>query len=243
MIVPALVAVAIVASIGPFARTPTRTVEWSSPVDARVSTGSTARSRRRGRSLLAVVTVVLAVVAAGPFPALAVAVAIAGWPSLRKVHRARSHRRLVEATIPDAIDMLILLIRAGMTPHQAIAMLSERGPAPIRPAVHDVRHRVSRGSPLADALCALPESLGPSAAIVADTLAMSERYGTPIGKALEQLGLDVRERRRRQAEADARRLPIRMAFPLVCCTLPSFVLLAIVPAVLAAMSSLDTGGI
>ena len=73
---------------------------------------------------------------------------------------------------------------------------------------------------------------------IADTLAMAERHGTPIAQTLEQLALDVRERRRRQAEADARKLPIRMSFPLVVCTLPSFVLIAIVPAVLAAMASL-----
>jgi hypothetical protein len=33
-----------------------------------------------------------------------------------------------------------------------------------------------------------------------------------------------------------------MSFPLVVCTLPSFVLIAIIPAVLAALSSLDTTG-
>ena len=63
---------------------------------------------------------------------------------------------------------------------------------------------------------------------------MAERHGTPVAHTLEQLALDVRERRRRQAEAEARTLPIRMSFPLVACTLPSFVLVAIVPAVLAA---------
>jgi tight adherence protein C len=148
----------------------------------------------------------------------------------------------VDAALPDAIEMLILVVHAGMTPHQAVTMLAERAPPPIRPAFAEVHRRTSRGAPLADALQALPDLLGPSAAIVADTVAMAERYGTPIAHALEQLSLDVRERRRRQAEADARKLPIRMSFPLVVCTLPSFVLTAIVPAVLAALASLDSTG-
>ena len=138
--------------------------------------------------------------------------------------------------------MLVLVIQTGMTPHQAIDVLTHRAPAPVRPAFVEVRHRVDRGAPLADALGALPDILGPSANAVADTLAMAERHGTPIAQTLEQLVLDVRERRRRRAEAAARTLPIRMSFPLVMCTLPSFVLIAIVPAVLAAMASLgDTG--
>ena len=37
----------------------------------------------------------------------------------------------------------------------------------------------------------------------------------------------------------ARRLPVRLSFPLVVCTLPSFVLLAIAPAVLGALSTLQ----
>ena len=138
--------------------------------------------------------------------------------------------------------MLVLVIQTGMTPHQAIDVLSYRAPPPVRNAFIDVRRRVERGAPLADALVAIPATLGPSANAVADTLAMAERHGTPIAPTLEQLALDVRERRRRRAEAEARKLPIRMSFPLVTCTLPSFVLIAIVPAVLAAVASLgDTG--
>ncbi len=115
-------------------------------------------------------------------------------------------------------------------------------PTPVRPGFAGVRHRVERGAALADALQALPDTLGPGATALADTLAIGERHGTPIARTLEQLALDVRERRRRQAEAEARKLPIRMAFPLVTCTLPAFVLVAIVPAVLAALESLgDTG--
>ena len=56
---------------------------------------------------------------------------------------------------------------------------------------------------------------------------------------LESLAHEARASRRRQHEATARRLPVRLSFPLVVCTLPSFVLLAIAPAVIAALSSLS----
>ena len=161
---------------------------------------------------------------------------------IRMLLATRSTRRAVDAALPDAIEMLVLVIQTGMTPHQAIDVLTHRAPSPVRPAFIEVQHRVDRGASLADALGALPDTLGPSADAVADTLAMAERHGTPIAQTLEHLVLDVRERRRRHAEAAARTLPIRMSFPLVTCTLPSFVLIAIVPAVLAAMASLrDTG--
>ena len=55
---------------------------------------------------------------------------------------------------------------------------------------------------------------------------------------LDRLADDIRAERRRRAERQARTLPIKLAFPLVVCTLPSFVLLAIVPALLGAVSTL-----
>ena len=55
---------------------------------------------------------------------------------------------------------------------------------------------------------------------------------------LTQLSVETRATRRRLDEAAARALPVKLSFPLVVCTLPSFVLLAIAPAVLAALSSL-----
>ncbi|WP_158412336.1 type II secretion system F family protein [Ilumatobacter nonamiensis] len=239
MIVSVLAAVIVATSVGSLASASGRVVEpWSAA--ERDEPSERPRTARRGRSFLLVAAALAAIVVAGPMAALALGVAGLGWPSLRRVLAARADRRHIEASVPDAIDMLILVVHAGMTPHQAIVILSDRGPVPVRPALHEVRRRVAHGAPLAEALDALTELLGPSAAVVADTLAMSERYGTPIGHALEQLAIDVRERRRRQAEAEARKLPVRMAFPLVCCTLPSFVLLAIVPAVLAAMTSLNT---
>ena len=80
--------------------------------------------------------------------------------------------------------------------------------------------------------------LGASAAGIADAISSCERYGLPLEPLLDQLAADTRATRRRLADADARKLPVRLSFPLVMCTLPSFVLLAIAPAVIAALSSL-----
>jgi tight adherence protein C len=140
--------------------------------------------------------------------------------------------------LADTIELVIIGVRAGLAPVRAVEVGAAQAPPPVRPAFDDVVHRLHRGQRLADALQALPEALGPQAARFADTLASVDRYGLPIEPALDQLAADVRADRRREAEAWARTLPVRLAFPLVVCTLPSFVLLAIVPAVLGAVSTL-----
>ena len=59
----------------------------------------------------------------------------------------------------------------------------------------------------------------------------------PIAPVLERLAEEARSERRRAADAAARQLPVRLAAPLVVCTLPAFVLLAIVPLLIGAFSS------
>lgn len=193
-------------------------------------------ARRQRRGLVVVGLLVASLVE--PIISLSVGVGIVLWPPVRRVVRQRQQRQLVAAAVPDAIELLILMIHAGLTPHQAVRASVTQSPEPIRPGFAEVERRLDRGQALADALRGLPEVLGPALDPVADTLAIAERYGTPIGDALAQLSSEVRQQRRRLAEADARKLPVRLSFPLVCCTLPSFVLVAIAPAVIAALSSL-----
>jgi tight adherence protein C len=232
---------AVGAFLGPVGGPPRRAPD---PVDLVVDDdpGGVGVRRRPQRRLLLPAAALAAILVLGFVPTAAAVVATGAVPRLRRLAAARAAQRAIDAALPDAIELMVLVMQAGMTPHQAVEVLARRAPAPVRPGFAEVRHRVERGAPLADALQALPDILGPGANAPADTLAMAERHGTPIVHTLEQLGLDVRERRRRQAETDARKLPIRMSFPLVVCTLPSFVLVAIVPAVLAAMASLGDAG-
>lgn len=153
----------------------------------------------------------------------------------------RSERRRIDRairTLPDAIELIVLAIRAGLSPSSAIEAVGDQVAAALRPTFTETEHRLHRGQRLADALDAFVEQLGPAAAGFSDALATADRYGLPIEPVLDRLVIDVRTARHRQAERHARTLPVRLAFPLVVCTLPSFVLLAIVPAVMGALSTL-----
>lgn len=153
-------------------------------------------------------------------------------------HRDRRARAAALAALPDLIELVIVGVRAGLTPAAALEIAEQHVAGALRPAVAEVVHRLHRGARLADALGALPELLGPLAAAFADTLGTADRYGQPLEPALDRLAVDARTERRRQAERYARTLPVRLLFPLVVCTLPAFVLLAIVPALLGAVSTL-----
>jgi tight adherence protein C len=70
------------------------------------------------------------------------------------------------------------------------------------------------------------------------SLVASERYGAPLATGLERLADEVRRDRRRRAEEVARKVPVKLLFPLVTCTLPAFGLLTVAPLIASAVRSL-----
>ena len=159
------------------------------------------------------------------------------WSGVR--HRVRTTRRIAH-DFPDAIDLLVLAIRAGYLPAQAVVEVIPFLPPALRPSFVAVGEAMNRGDRFADAVGQLRTSLGPIAQPLVDSLSSADRYGLPLAPVLERLSFEARQQRRRDTDAAARELPVRLAMPLVLCTLPSFVLLAIVPLLLGALSSLHT---
>ena len=140
--------------------------------------------------------------------------------------------------MPDAVELFVVALHAGRSPAQAVVELARIAPAPVRPAFAAVEHRLHRGDGVGDALDELTARCGRSALGLVTAVGAAVRDGLPLTPVLDRMTDDANATRRRQGEAAARRLPVRLSFPLVACTLPSFVLLAIAPAVLGAISTL-----
>jgi tight adherence protein B len=109
--------------------------------------------------------------------------------------RRRSTRRARQQCWPEAIELLAGAVRAGDTLPAAVALVAERGPAPLRPAFRALvaDHRVS-----GDFVGAL-ERLGialadPTADRVVATLVIAHRVGgRELGQVLRTLGTFLRE--------------------------------------------------
>jgi len=179
----------------------------------------------------------VAIAAVGPFQVAVVGGAVAVLRQHRRRRSARDRLRATEAAMPGTVELLVLCIHAGCSPSQALVATAARAPPAIRPVFADIELAVHRGRSLGDALAAL-RAAGPLGREVAAAITAADRDGGALGPVLDRLAEDARADRRRLAEADAGRLPVRLTFPLVVCTLPAFVLLAIAPAVLGALSTL-----
>lgn len=193
----------------------------------------------RAAALLTIVVVIAgAFVVVGPVPSLVV-VASAGLVRAELVRRARHRdRRASDAAFPDLVDLFRIAAAAGHPVHRCLEVVAPRAPASVRGPLEGAVTAVRRGVALADALDALGPALGTSGSVLTDALRAAARTGSPLGPVLDRVVLVARDRRARSAQQAARRLPVTLLFPLVCCVLPAFGLLGVVPLLAGSLSSL-----
>lgn len=144
-------------------------------------------------------------------------------------------------SLVEFVDLLVVLLKSGRTTHQSLECIARWGDVDVRRAAERILDRCRQGERLADATGELIDVFGSAAVGIANTLAAAERDGLPIAPVLDRLVGEAHAERRRQAQVDAAKLPIKLAFPLVTCVLPSFVALTVVPILIGALSSLTLG--
>lgn len=185
---------------------------------------------------------VAALVALVVAPPLAPALLGLAWLRRAQLHlRGQAeHRRVVERSLPDAVDLLLLCTSGGMGLALSHAAVAECLEGPVGQALGDADRQAVAGTPRADALVAALQPLGERSGSLGRVLADHLRYGVPLEPSLDRLSLELRLDRRRQAEEAARKVPVRLLGPLVACTLPAFALLTVVPLLVASLQRLPT---
>jgi len=129
------------------------------------------------------------------------------------------------------LDAVVVGLEAGLTFERSLAGLVERAAGLSRAS--DAKRLLADlrlGSGLAAALRAFARS--PAEARVAALVSVSSRVGSPLAQLLVIQADALRETERRRAEADARRLPVLMLFPLALCILPALLVVFLGPPLL-----------
>jgi Flp pilus assembly protein TadB len=137
--------------------------------------------------------------------------------------------------LPEFIDAIVLLLHSGASPAQALIAAPSWLEPPLHHIVNGVAQQISHGNRFSESVTALRGSIGPSVFPLVEALLSVDRDGQSIANVLDRLSSESRAQRRRQLDADIRRLPVRLTIPLACCILPSLVLLGVVPMIATAL--------
>ncbi len=161
-------------------------------------------------------------------------------PAIWLENRISKRRQEMENAFPDALDLLLICVNAGMSIEAALHRVSgEVGGQSLDLAEELVLTTVEL-SYLPDRTTAFANFASRTgfagARALSTTLNQTERYGTPVSQALRVLADENRVARLQRAEKKAAALPATLAVPVVAFFLPALFVAIIGPAVLRFMS-------
>jgi tight adherence protein C len=206
------------------------------PRPARIEalTGRATRGRIRSNRLRSMARVFARL----PIVAPVVAIGSVAFHAVRARRSKRVRLSLLVADLAEVVDLFVLAVGAGLTVPLAIVAVGERATGPLGAELRRALDEVARGRRLTDALDDVPGRTCDAVRPLIAALVASERYGAPVALGLERLSVEVRHEARRRAEAAARRVPVKLLFPLVSCSLPAFALLTVAPLIAGTLGSL-----
>ncbi len=163
-------------------------------------------------------------------------------PDLWLSSMIRRRREQIRLGLPDTLDLLVICVEAGLGLDQALnrvgSELAIRHQA-MSEEIAQINVEQRAGKPRMEAWHSMAQrtKLEETEAFVA-MLWQSERFGTPIVRALATFAESLRTARRQQAEEQAAKSTIKLLFPLVIFIFPSMFIVLIGPAALNIMHNL-----
>jgi tight adherence protein C len=196
------------------------------------------------RVLAAVLAPVLVFLVIGTSSALNVLLILlmipGGWILPMTIVRRKARKRLndIDRRLPDLIDLLCVMVEAGLGFLAACRTASEQFQPPLGDELRLMLQEQTMGLGLDEALANMSERADtPGMRTFVRAMANGERMGISTGQIMRNLSREMRLRRRRQAEERAQKAPIRMLFPLVFLIFPAMFVVLLVPGILQLIHS------
>ena len=142
----------------------------------------------------------------------------------------------IQLAFPDALDLLLICVEAGMSIEAALQKVSEEVGANCPELSEELGLTTAELSYLADrkdAYVNLGDRTGlDGVKAVTTALIQSEIYGTPLGQSLRVMAAENRELRMQAAEKKAAALPPKLTVPMILFNLPVLFAVILGPAML-----------
>jgi tight adherence protein C len=164
--------------------------------------------------------------------------AIIGYmlPGFWLSRQTTKRRKLIANGLPDALDLLIVCVEAGMGLDQAIAKAAEElavSHAALSEELGIITTEIRAGKPRMEAFKNFAERTKvDDVRQLVSMLVQTDRFGTSIAQALRTAAEVSRTKRRQRAEERANKLGVKLVFPLVFCLFPAMYVVTLGPAVI-----------
>ncbi len=167
-------------------------------------------------------------------------------PTLIVGMRIRRRQKEMQRALPDALDMLVVSVEAGLGLNQALVRVADeiyRLSPVLAEQMTLVNLEIRAGTAREEALRNLADRTGlADIASLTAMLIQTDRFGTSVAQALRIHADTMRTKRRQRAEEAAAKTTIKLIFPLVFCIFPALFVVILGPAVIQIMQALSGFG-
>lgn len=155
-------------------------------------------------------------------------------------------KKKIQRSMPDAIDLLVICVDAGLGLDQALLRVGSEL-AISHPEINQEFNQVNlaqrAGQPRLEAWKTLADRTKIEEFVqFVSMLTQTDKFGTPVSKALSRFSEELRTRRRQRAEEAASKTKIKIIFPLVLCIFPCIFIVLLAPAILSIAEGLKGMG-
>lgn len=155
-------------------------------------------------------------------------------PSLLLGHLAKRRMQLVFLGLPDALDLMVVCVEAGLGIDQALRKVAEemtKSHKEIGEEFSIANQQLQFGRTRAEVLQALGFRSGvDDLKQLASLLIQADKFGSSVGQALRVQSDSMRTKRRQIAEEKAAKTAVKMIFPLVLFIFPGIFVVLVGPA-------------
>jgi tight adherence protein C len=154
----------------------------------------------------------------------------------------RQRRRAIVRALPTMMDLLVLSLEAGMGLDRALRTVIVEYQSPLSAEVQRVLNDMDLGIGRGAAFERMAQRVGlEDLQSLSRAIVQSEELGVSLVGVMQNQSREVRLSRRREAEAEALRAPIKMLIPLVIFILPTLFLMLLGPVGLRAGAAMGGG--
>jgi tight adherence protein C len=160
--------------------------------------------------------------------------------TLERLARARQER--IRRALPDALDLLVVCVEAGISLDAAILRVARELSFTYSDLSREllvVNRKTNAGVTREEAIRGLWSRTGvEDLRALSTSLIQTEKWGTSITKVLRVAAATLRRKRRQHAEKRVATAPVKMTFPMVVLILPALFIIILGPAVMQVIVSI-----
>lgn len=164
---------------------------------------------------------------------------VMGWylPYVRVQRRARLRLEQIDREVPELVDLLVTTVEGGVGFAAGLQLASRSIEGPLGQELRLALREQSLGLTPEEALRNLSLRVdSPATRAFTQALVQGESLGVSIGTILRDLAVDMRKRRRQNAEERAQKTPTKILFPLIALILPAMFIVTLGPVLMEALS-------